>query len=143
MRRSVLFCVCVVAATPAFAQDGAALYTQHCASCHDTGARAPSRAVISVLAPDRIVAALTTGLMRQLGESLTAHPVRNVLGLSGPLADVRLYGSARAVEAAERLVSAILSHATNFEPEMEALIDVCRDEMQTSWERSRARLGRP
>jgi polyvinyl alcohol dehydrogenase (cytochrome) len=54
------------------AQDGAALYTQHCASCHDSGARAPSRAIISGLPADRIVSSLTSGLMRSQGQSLSA-----------------------------------------------------------------------
>src|SRR5262245_61667170 len=62
-----------VSAASASAQDGAALYSQHCASCHDGAARAPSRQVLGVFAPDRIVAALTTGLMRQQGESISAE----------------------------------------------------------------------
>ena len=60
-------------AAPALAQDGAALYAQRCASCHEGGqvARAPARDVIAALTPDRIVSALETGTMRVQGESLT------------------------------------------------------------------------
>ena len=60
-------------AAPAFAQDGAALYTQRCASCHEGGqvARAPARDVIAALTPERIVGALETGTMRVQGETLT------------------------------------------------------------------------
>jgi len=53
-------------------QDGSGLYREHCASCHDSpAARVPSRDVISALSADRIVEALTTGLMRVQGEPLS------------------------------------------------------------------------
>ena len=64
----------VIATLPAGAraQDGPGLYRQHCASCHDApAARVPSREVISALSADRIVDALTAGLMRVQGEPLT------------------------------------------------------------------------
>jgi polyvinyl alcohol dehydrogenase (cytochrome) len=74
------FCASIVTAAPVFAQDGAALYTQRCASCHDGGqvARAPSRDVIAALTPDRIVGALETGTMRVQGETLTADQRRAI-----------------------------------------------------------------
>ena len=64
----------------ASAQDGAALYAQHCASCHDRGqvARVPARDVIASLPPERIVAALVTGTMRVQGETLTADQRRAI-----------------------------------------------------------------
>ncbi len=70
----------ILAAAPAVAQDGAALYTQRCASCHEGGqvARAPARDVIAALAPDRIVGALETGTMRVQGETLTAEQRRAI-----------------------------------------------------------------
>jgi polyvinyl alcohol dehydrogenase (cytochrome) len=71
--RSLLFVIAIGMAVPAAAQDGAALYTQHCATCHDAATRAPSRQVLGLLAPDRIVASLTSGLMRQQGEALSAE----------------------------------------------------------------------
>ena len=66
--------------SPARAQDGAALYAQRCASCHEGGqvARAPARDVIAALAADRIVAALETGTMRVQGETLTPEQRRAI-----------------------------------------------------------------
>jgi polyvinyl alcohol dehydrogenase (cytochrome) len=66
-------------ASSADAQDGAALYSAHCASCHDTGQpRVPARDVIAALSADRIVDALTNGLMRVQGESLSAAERRAI-----------------------------------------------------------------
>ena len=71
-------------AAPVLAQDGAALYAQRCASCHEGGqvARAPARDVIAALAPDRIVGALETGTMRVQGETLTPEQRRAIASLS-------------------------------------------------------------
>ena len=54
-------------AVRAGAQDGAALYAQRCQGCHEgnTGVRAPGRDVIALLAPERIVQALESGVMRE------------------------------------------------------------------------------
>jgi len=50
-----------------------ALYTQHCASCHDKeGSGAPLRAALRSRTPEAIVASLQTGLMREQGRALTA-----------------------------------------------------------------------
>ena len=71
--RALVVSVVVGAASPAFAQaDGAALYAQRCATCHDGAARAPSRNIIGMLPADRIVDSLTSGLMRTQGQSLSA-----------------------------------------------------------------------
>jgi len=81
MKRSVAAITAYFAImTPAFAQDGGALYSQRCASCHEGGqvARAPARDVIAALAPERIVAALETGTMRIQGETLTAEQRRAI-----------------------------------------------------------------
>jgi len=69
-----------LASAPAYAQDGAALYTQNCAACHEGGAvaRAPARDVISALAQDRIVSALETGTMRVQGDALTPEQRRAI-----------------------------------------------------------------
>ena len=71
----------VLAAAPAWAQDGAALYTQRCASCHEGGqvARAPARDVIASLTPERIVGALETGTMRVQGETLTPEQKKAIM----------------------------------------------------------------
>jgi polyvinyl alcohol dehydrogenase (cytochrome) len=59
--RSIFLLICLLA-TPAIilAQDGAALYRRHCATCHEAGAqtRAPSREALRQLTPERIVYAL-------------------------------------------------------------------------------------
>jgi polyvinyl alcohol dehydrogenase (cytochrome) len=62
------------------AQDGAALYAERCASCHEQGAaaRAPARDVIAALPPDRIIASLESGLMRVQGDTLTADQKRAI-----------------------------------------------------------------
>jgi len=85
MFRSVGRGVALVGVVSAFAnfaaaQDGAALYNDRCASCHerDAVARAPGREVIAALAPERIVASLETGLMRVQGETLTAEQKRAI-----------------------------------------------------------------
>jgi polyvinyl alcohol dehydrogenase (cytochrome) len=59
-----------LAAAPASAQDGAALFARDCATCHTTD-EAPSRDVLSRMAPNAIVTALTTGSMRMMGTLLT------------------------------------------------------------------------
>src|SRR5262249_40575497 len=54
-----LMCPAVVAA-----QDGAAIYKEVCAQCHDSGfERAPGRDALRVMAPERILAALESGAM--------------------------------------------------------------------------------
>src|SRR5205823_11874458 len=61
------------------AQDGPSLYTTHCTRCHDGGSpRIPSRTMLAQLAPERIVAALETGTMREQGAALTADERRAV-----------------------------------------------------------------
>src|SRR3954471_7297602 len=72
--------VSILAAAPASAQEGAALYAQRCASCHEVGqaARVPARDVIAALTPDRIVTALETGTMRVQGETLTPDQRRAI-----------------------------------------------------------------
>jgi polyvinyl alcohol dehydrogenase (cytochrome) len=69
--RAAIVALMLVTAARAYAQDGPALYTEHCAQCHEGGARAPSRQVLSAMTQDRIVTALETGLMREQGEALT------------------------------------------------------------------------
>lgn len=73
MRLYIFLLIGLATAGPAAAQDGAALYAQHCASCHDGGAtRAPGRDIISALPSDSIVASLETGNMRMQGEALSS-----------------------------------------------------------------------
>ena len=78
----LLACAAVVLlfAVPAVAQDGAALYRQHCASCHDgtSATRAPGRDTIAATGATRIVEALETGVMREQGQALSAAERRAV-----------------------------------------------------------------
>jgi polyvinyl alcohol dehydrogenase (cytochrome) len=80
LRPLCALCVLISIARGAAAQDGAALYADRCASCHERGAvaRAPARDVIAALPPDRIVASLETGLMRVQGEALSADQKRAI-----------------------------------------------------------------
>ena len=51
-------------AVPAMAQDGGALYKEHCASCHDRRVdRAPSLDVLRAMSPQRILEVLEFGSM--------------------------------------------------------------------------------
>ena len=72
--------VSMLVAAPGYAQEGAALYAQRCASCHEGGqvVRAPTRDVIAALTPERIVGALESGTMRVQGESLTPEQRRAI-----------------------------------------------------------------
>ncbi len=56
-----------------WAQDGAALYRQRCAVCHEGGAsdRAPDRTTLQYLPTESIVMTLETGVMREMAGSLT------------------------------------------------------------------------
>ncbi len=59
---------------------GAKLYRAHCAQCHDAAgpARIPSKAALQKMAPEAILAALTTGVMKQQGSAL-AESDRSIL----------------------------------------------------------------
>ena len=55
------------------AQDGAAVYTKYCASCHDAGgARVPGRDLLRQMSPERILLALESGSMVMQGSFRTA-----------------------------------------------------------------------
>jgi polyvinyl alcohol dehydrogenase (cytochrome) len=53
--------------------DGAALYREKCAACHDSPAqsRAPAASALKMMSPENVVRALETGLMREQGTSLS------------------------------------------------------------------------
>jgi polyvinyl alcohol dehydrogenase (cytochrome) len=54
--------------------EGAQVYRERCASCHDTGVpHAPARVILGYMTPDAIVAALTTGPMREQGSGLSSE----------------------------------------------------------------------
>lgn len=57
--------------------DGAAVYKQHCASCHDGGAaRAPNFETLQKMEPVAVVRALETGVMRVVGTFTLNGPQR-------------------------------------------------------------------
>ena len=59
---AVILMLCVAA--PAMAQDGGALYQEHCASCHNGSVdRAPQLDVLRAMTPQRILEALEFGSM--------------------------------------------------------------------------------
>jgi polyvinyl alcohol dehydrogenase (cytochrome) len=61
------------------AQDGGAVYLKYCAQCHDKGVgRAPQLLALSLLTPERVLAALTTGKMAEQGKALTPVEARAV-----------------------------------------------------------------
>ena len=75
-------------------ETGFVLIQQHCVSCHGNPAyeRAPSPAALRAMSPERIYTALTTGIMKSVGDTLSDTDRRRV---SESLAG-RLLGSERA-----------------------------------------------
>ena len=62
------------AQNPAPASEGARLYLEHCTQCHDRGVPgAVPRAALTRMPANTILAALTTGPMRTVGETITAN----------------------------------------------------------------------
>ena len=69
----------LLCAGPLFAEDGATLYMRICAACHDTGfERAPSREVLRAMSPERVLAALESGVMISVTAARTAVERRAV-----------------------------------------------------------------
>jgi len=59
-----LFGILIITAGYLCAEDGATIYKQACATCHDTGAnRAPTRDALRQMSPERVLAALESGAM--------------------------------------------------------------------------------
>jgi len=69
----------LLSAGPLSAEDGATLYKRICATCHDTGfERAPSREVLRAMSPERVLAALESGVMISMTAARTAGERRAV-----------------------------------------------------------------
>src|SRR5262245_42098324 len=61
------------------AQDGGALFTERCASCHDGGIdRAPNRSALRDMSAERVLAAMETGPMISMASSRTAADRRAI-----------------------------------------------------------------
>jgi mono/diheme cytochrome c family protein len=76
---------------------GFAVFQQHCVSCHGNPAfeRAPSPAALRSMSPERIYTALTTGIMKSVGDTLDEADRRRVAeSLAG-----QLLGSSQAGDA--------------------------------------------
>ncbi|MDB6091842.1 MAG: hypothetical protein JWN85_4626, partial [Gammaproteobacteria bacterium] len=59
---------------------GFAVFQQHCVSCHGNPAyeRAPEPATLRTMSAERIYAALTTGVMKSVGDTLSDEDRRRV-----------------------------------------------------------------
>lgn len=98
------FCLLLVSA--AFAQDGAALFQQRCAVCHETGAsRAPRTESLRQLTPEAVYNALTVGKMASLGGNLSGPEIRAIAAslMGKPFSGVALPKSAYCADAAPPL----------------------------------------
>src|SRR5271169_1928977 len=60
--------------------DGASLYKQRCAACHEASgpARVPAPAALRLMSPENIVRALESGAMKEQGAELTAPQKRAI-----------------------------------------------------------------
>ena len=70
----VLACVALVVVPEklTLAEDGASLYAQLCASCHEAGTdRAPDRATLQAMSPERVLASLESGTMLSMASGRT------------------------------------------------------------------------
>lgn len=67
------------------AQDGAAIYKERCASCHDAPeGRVPSISAIKAMSGEAIYAALTTGTMKSRAEGLATTDIFALIGYIAP-----------------------------------------------------------
>src|SRR2546426_5990761 len=59
-------------AGPLSAEDGQSLYKQLCSTCHDAGfERAPDRAALQLMTPERVLTALESGVMLNMASGRT------------------------------------------------------------------------
>src|ERR1700730_1606864 len=59
-------------AWPLSAEDGQSLYKQLCSTCHDAGfERAPDRAALQLMTPERVLTALESGVMLNMASGRT------------------------------------------------------------------------
>ena len=66
------------------AQDGAAIYKERCASCHDAPAeRVPSLQTIKAMSPEAVYMTLTSGVMKSRAEGM---PIAQLFALIGYIA---------------------------------------------------------
>jgi polyvinyl alcohol dehydrogenase (cytochrome) len=79
-----------------FAQDGASIYKQRCASCHDAPeGRVPTIATIKQMSPEAVSMALTSGVMKSRTEGLATLDVMALIAYIAPTGGAQ---SAAAIE---------------------------------------------
>jgi len=62
----------LLSAAGASAQNGAALYREHCSGCHDRGVdRAPARDALQTMSAERVLTALENGAMLSMGSRMS------------------------------------------------------------------------
>jgi polyvinyl alcohol dehydrogenase (cytochrome) len=78
-------CLFALIAPALFAQDGAAIYKERCASCHDKPeGRVPTMATIKAMSGEAIYTALTSGVMKTRAEGLSTPEIFALLGYIAP-----------------------------------------------------------
>ena len=94
--------------------EGAKVYQDHCATCHSSGdPRTPTLEALRQRSADEIVAALTSGKMREQGSELTDAERRAVARYLGVAAGA---GAAAAVPAASAATTGRCSAPPRFDP---------------------------
>jgi polyvinyl alcohol dehydrogenase (cytochrome) len=83
-------CLLALLTSTLWAQDGAAIYKERCASCHDTPApRVPSLSTIKTMSGEAIYLALTRGVMKTQAEGLSSAQIFGLLGYIAPSGGAR------------------------------------------------------
>jgi polyvinyl alcohol dehydrogenase (cytochrome) len=83
-------CLLALLTSTLWAQDGAAIYKERCASCHDTpGPRVPSLSAIKGMSGEAIYLALTRGVMKTQAEGLSSAQIFALLGYIAPTGGAR------------------------------------------------------
>ncbi len=78
-------CLLALLTSTLWAQDGAAIYKERCASCHDSpAARVPSLSTIKTMSGEAIYLALTRGVMKTQAEGLSSAQMFSLLGYIAP-----------------------------------------------------------
>jgi mono/diheme cytochrome c family protein len=85
------------------AQDGAAIYKERCAKCHDTpAARVPSLATIKEMTGEAVYTALTNGAMKTQAAGLSTAEIFSLIGYIGPAGRRRPHRPSRLLARARR-----------------------------------------
>lgn len=78
-------CLLVLMQSFVLAQDGAAIYKERCASCHDTPqGRVPALSTLKQMTGAEIYIALTNGTMKSRAEGLATPEIFALIGYIGP-----------------------------------------------------------